>query len=227
MDKNEFENPKETSRIEAFSDGVFAIAITLLILEIHVPAATDKETLLSSLLHEWTSFLALLIGFFTLLVCWINHHYMFTMIHKSNSVLLLLNGFKLLVVTITPFATALLAKNIQTNWEAAAVSAYGFNFALMGCAMTGIWLYAKRQGFIKTDSERKLQAATRLYIFASLFSTFIWIMSYISLIGCLVLFCLMFAIFVFPERMVSLQLNRAVKHQKMPLPVYDALQQNS
>jgi len=218
MDKKEFENEKETSRIEAFSDAVFAIAITLLILEIHVPTANNKETLLHSLLHEWTSFLALLIGFFTLLVCWINHHYMFSMIHRSNSMLLLLNGFKLLVVTITPFATALLAKNIQTNWQAAAVSVYGFNFALMGYAMTGIWLYAKKQGFMKTGSERTLRAATRLYIFASLFSTLIWIMSYISLIGCLILFCLMFIIFVFPERIVSLQLHTITKHRKIPLP---------
>lgn len=149
MEEKEYNNLKETSRIEAFSDAVFAIAITLLILEIHVPVATDKETLLHSLLQEWTSFLALLIGFFTLLVCWINHHYMFNMIHKSNSVLLLLNGFKLLVVTITPFATALLAKNIQTSWEEAAVSTYCFNFSLMGYAMTGIWLYAKSRGSLK------------------------------------------------------------------------------
>jgi uncharacterized membrane protein len=218
MYKKEFDDLKETSRIEAFSDAVFAIAITLLILEIHVPAANDKESLLHSLLHEWTSFLALLIGFFTLLVCWINHHYMFSFIHKSNSVLLLLNGFKLLVVTTTPFATALLAKNIQTNWQASAVSVYSFNFMLMGYAMTGIWMYAKKQGFIKTDSERKLRAATRLYIFASLFSTLIWIVSYINMIACLVLFCTMFVIFVFPERVVSMQMHRNIKHRSVPLP---------
>ena len=217
MDKNEFEDLKETSRIEAFSDAVFAIAITLLILEIHVPVANDKGTLLHSLVHEWTSFLALLIGFFTLLVCWINHHYMFSMIHKSNSVLLLLNGLKLLVVTITPFATSLLAKNIRTNWEAAAVSTYCFNFTLMGCAMTGIWLYAKKQGFIKAGTENRLRAATRLYIFASIFSTLIWLVSYVSLVGCLLLFGLMFMVFVFPERIVSLQLHKIAKHRKVPL----------
>src|SRR6476661_5906430 len=105
-------NANETARIEAFSDGVFAIAITLLILEIHVPAVKANETLMHSLLHEWESFLALFVGFFTLLTCWINHHYMFSVIRKCNSPLMLVNGFKLLVVTITPFATALLAKNI-------------------------------------------------------------------------------------------------------------------
>jgi len=214
MEEKENASVNETARIEAFSDGVFAIAITLLILEIHVPVVKENETLLSSLLHSWASFLALLIGFFTLLVCWINHHYMFRMIHKSNSVLLLVNGLKLLVVTITPFATALLAKNIGTKWQQSAVSIYCFNFALMGCAMTGIWLYAKRSGFIKAGSDAKLRATTRLYIFASMFSTLIWLVSYISMISCLILFMMMFIIFIFPEKAVSLQLVRP-KHKKI------------
>lgn len=207
--ENKNSDLKETSRLEAFSDGVFAIAITLLILEIHVPAAKENETLLNSLLHEWASFLALLIGFFTLLVCWINHHYMFSKIHKSNSVLSLINGFKLLVVTLTPFATALLAKNIQSVWEQSSVSIYCFNFALMGSAMTGIWLYSKRKGFAKTGSAKELKAITRLYIFASILSAIIWLVSYISITGCLILFVVMFIIFVFPEKIVSWQMGKS------------------
>ncbi len=199
---------KETSRIEAFSDGVFAIAITLLILDIHVPAANGNEILLKSLLQEWPAFLALLIGFFTLLICWINHHYMFSMIYKSNSVLSLVNGFKLLIVTITPFATALLSKNIQSTWEKSAVNIYCFNFALMGLAMTGIWLYAKRTELIKTDSEKTLKAITRLYIFASILSATIWVASFFSIIGSMVLFGIMFVIYVFPEKIVAWQLRR-------------------
>ena len=69
--------PKETARVEAFSDGVFAIAITLLVLDIHVPEVKDNEKLLTLVLHDWAAHLAFLIGFFTILVCWINHHYMF------------------------------------------------------------------------------------------------------------------------------------------------------
>jgi TMEM175 potassium channel family protein len=211
MEKTEDRNNelRETSRIEAFSDGVFAIAITLLILEIHVPEAKENETLLHSLLLEWPSFLALLIGFFTLLVCWINHHYMFKMIYKSNSVLLLINGFKLLVVTITPFATALLSKNIQSVWEKSAVSIYFFNFALMGFAMTSIWLYSKNKEFIKTGSAKKLKTITRFYILAGILSTVIWLVSYISIIGSLVLFSIMFAIFIFPEKFISWRMSRS------------------
>src|SRR5580698_1747836 len=113
--ENKNDERKETVRIEAFSDSVFAIAITLLILDIRIPEVRTDQSLLKSLFTEWPSILALLIGFFTILICWINHHYMFQMIYRSNSKLLLLNGFKLLIVTITPIATAMLSKYIETS----------------------------------------------------------------------------------------------------------------
>jgi uncharacterized membrane protein len=194
---------KETSRIEAFSDGVFAIAITLLILDIHVPELKANESLLKSLVAEWASFLALLIGFFTILVCWINHHYMFQMIHRSNGTLLLLNGFKLLVVTVTPIATAILSKHIQTDWRNEAVNIYCFNFALMGIAMTSIWNYAYRKGFTRSASPQVLAATKRLYFFAGISSTTIWLVSFFSILGCLFLSCIMFMIFLFPKQTIS------------------------
>jgi uncharacterized membrane protein len=205
---NKYDSAKETSRIESFSDGVFAIAITLLILDIHVPEVKANESLLKSLAHEWASFLALLIGFFTLLICWINHQYMFQMIHRSNSMLLLLNGFKLLVVTLTPFATALLSKHIQTDWKETAVNIYCFNFALMGIAMTAIWTYAYKKGFARSSSPKVLEATTRLYIFAGIFSTTIWIVSFFSIMACLFLSAIMFIIFLFPKQTVIWMVNR-------------------
>ncbi len=129
---------KETIRVEAFSDGVFAIAITLLVLDIHVPEVKENQSLLRLLLADWTTHLAFLIGFFTILVCWINHHYMFEHIRKCNGMLLLLNGFKLLVVSFTPFATAVISRYMGTIHQQTAVNLYGLNFFLMGLAMTGI-----------------------------------------------------------------------------------------
>lgn len=202
------DSAKETSRIESFSDGVFAIAITLLILDIHVPEVKANESLLNSLWSEWPSLLAFLVGFFTILICWINHHYMFQLIYRSDSMLLLINGFKLLVVTITPFATAVLSKHIQTEWGHAAVSIYCFNFALMGLAMTAIWLYAHRKKFVKASSDELLKATTGLYIFAGIFSTAIWLVSYISIIACLILSGIMFCIFIFPKKTIAWQLKR-------------------
>ncbi|HEX4852201.1 MAG TPA: TMEM175 family protein, partial [Puia sp.] len=117
-------NTEGTSRIEAFSDGVFAIAATLLILDIHVPDVKENESLFRALLSNWEPQLAFLIGFFTLLICWINHHAMFEFINQKNDPLLLLNGFKLLVVSFTPFATALISKYIGTPQQQVAVSIY-------------------------------------------------------------------------------------------------------
>jgi len=218
LPENKIEHGKETSRIEGFSDGVFAIAITLLILDIHVPEFHEGETLLSTLMHEWASMLALLIGFFTILVCWINHHYMFQVIRKMDSRLLLLNGFKLLIVTITPFSTALLSKHLESGWRDSAISIYAFNFALMGMAMTAIWYYAKAMKYISIPNQEALTSATRLYFFASFLSILIWIFSFINIAACLALFGLMFLIFIFPEKMVALQAKINVGQIVLPLP---------
>lgn len=199
---------KETARIESFSDGVFAIAITLLILDIHVPQVTENVSLLQALFNQWTTSLAFLIGFFTILICWINHHYMFQHIYRSNSMFLLINGFKLLVVTVTPFVTAILAKYIQTAQQQTAVSIYCFNFALMGIAMMGIWSYANFKGFTRALNSKILLATTRLYMLAGTFSTIIWIVSFFSTILCLVLSCMMFVIFLFPKKAVMWQVER-------------------
>src|SRR4051812_5204989 len=103
--------PKELLRLEAFSDGVFAIAITLLILELIQALHFDVEvTLFRMLLMNWKYFLAFLIGFCTILICWINHHLVVSYIEKTDSRLFWVNGFVLLVVTFTPFPTAILAE---------------------------------------------------------------------------------------------------------------------
>jgi len=74
---------KETARLEAFSDGVFAIAITLLVLElVEILHIQNRGGLLKTYLNHWESFLAFFIGFCTILVCWINHHHIFTYIHN-------------------------------------------------------------------------------------------------------------------------------------------------
>jgi uncharacterized membrane protein len=188
-----------TARIEAFSDGVFAIAITLLVLDIHVPHLKDGESLFQPLLADWKTYLAFLIGFFTLLVCWINHHYMFELINKRDDKLLLFNGFKLLVVSFTPFATALISKYIGTPQQQTAVSIYAGNFFLMGSAMTCLWVYANSKGFTKHESPQVLRAVTKLYIFASILSGIIFIVSFFSIVASLILFGIMFLVFVFPK----------------------------
>jgi uncharacterized membrane protein len=194
---------KETSRLESFSDGVFGFAITLLVLDIQVPTVSEGQNLLDLMLADWPTYLSFLIGFFTILVCWINHHYMFDHIYKNNSKLLLLNGFKLLVVTFTPFATALISKYINTPQQSTAVGVYAFNFALMGTAMFFIWLYAVRMDLMKHESETLLKMITRYYFLATAMSVTIFILSFVNIWICLGFSGIMFATFLFPEQMMA------------------------
>ena len=125
---------KETTRIEAFSDGVFSIAITLLIIElVGVLHSKDEEGLVKLLLHHWQSLFAFLVGFLTILICWINHHLVFTYIHKVDSKLMWINAFVLLMVTYTPFPTALLAEYFDKERNLA-MAFFGFNYFLMALA---------------------------------------------------------------------------------------------
>ena len=89
---------KETARIEAFSDGVFAIAITLLILEIKIPNA-GSANLSSQLIRQWPSYFAFVISFAFVGIMWINHHRLFTHIKRADNTLLFLNLLLLLGVT--------------------------------------------------------------------------------------------------------------------------------
>src|SRR4051812_14906487 len=120
------ETEKETTRIEAFSDGVFSIAITLLVLDIKVPTTQEADLggLLSQLLHLWPNLLAFVASFFFILVMWINHHRLFTVIRRSDNNLMLLNGLLLLGVILVPFPTALVAEYLQHRDEAVAVIVY-------------------------------------------------------------------------------------------------------
>jgi len=134
---------KETARIEAFSDGVFAIAITLLILEVKIPGA-GTANLAWQLIRQWPSYVAFVISFAFIGIMWINHHRLFTHIKRSNNVLLFLNLLLLLGVTAVPFPTAVLAQHFGTgNQRAAAILYHGTYFAI-AVFFNILWRYASR-----------------------------------------------------------------------------------
>ena len=127
-------------RLEAFSDGVFAIAITLLGLEMKVPSSleSDRIGLGRALLEQWPVYAAFLTSFFIILVIWNSHHQVFKLIHGMNKPLFFCNGFLLCAVTIIPFATNLVAEYFNTIHRVIATLAYtcvafpvGFGFVAM------------------------------------------------------------------------------------------------
>ena len=140
---------KETGRLEAFSDGVFAIAVTLLVLELRAPlpgALHEGESLLRALLRAWPSYLAFVTSFATVLIVWINHHNLFRMIRRTDHNLLLLNGFLLLIVTFIPFPTNVLAEYIREPDARTAAIFYSGAFLAMAVAFNLLWRYASHGG---------------------------------------------------------------------------------
>lgn len=103
----------ETARVEAFSDGVFAIAITLLILNVQVPSPSAGH-LLAALARQWPTYVSFLISFAFIGIMWVNHHRLFNHIRRCDNTLMFLNLLLLLGVAVVPFPTALLAAHYST-----------------------------------------------------------------------------------------------------------------
>ena len=119
-----------TSRIEAYSDGVFAIASTLLILEIRLPGAGVEGSLWTGLVALWPHYLAFALSFFVILVTWIAHHDLMRLIRATSHPVLLANGCALIYVTFIPFPTAVLAANLGGPEASTAVAFYCGTFVL-------------------------------------------------------------------------------------------------
>jgi uncharacterized membrane protein len=140
-----------TNRMEAFSDGVFAIAITLLVLEIAVPAGTESD-LLSAVVDQWPSYLAYLVSFSTVGAVWVGHTVITEFLVRATPVVIRLNLLLLMVVSFLPFPTKLLAEYIgEDRPERVAATIYGLNLLLTALLLSLVWRYAVGEGMIRSD----------------------------------------------------------------------------
>ena len=174
---------RETSRLEAFSDGIFAIAITLLVLEIKVPhfeGAVTSQALTEALLKEWPSYLALVTRFFTVLIMWVHHHLVFRMVGRADTNLLFVNGFLLLFISVVPFPTAVLAEYMGTAAAPAACTLYaGFFVGISICFQLLVRSAFRPSVLVPTASkatilrlQRSYWAGPPLYLLATLTAPF-------------------------------------------------------
>ena len=140
-----------SDRMEAFSDAVFAIAITLLVLEISVPAF-DEGDLLQALIAEWPSYLAYLVSFSTIGAIWLGHTSMTEFLREVSPGFLRLNLLLLLFVAFLPFPTHLLAASTASNSdERLAVTLYGSALLINALCLSALWRFALKEHLVHAD----------------------------------------------------------------------------
>jgi TMEM175 potassium channel family protein len=168
------------SRLEAFSDGVFAIAITLLVLELAVPTGDD---LWHELGDEWPSFAAFAVSFWVIGIIWVNHHGVLDYVERVDRPLLYLNLLVLMTVVFIPFPTALLAEHLKSGAdEQVAALVYSGAFFAMALSFAAMWTYIKRHrhllGVQLTDAE--MRRTTLIFLIGNPFYAAAVAVSFIS-----------------------------------------------
>jgi uncharacterized membrane protein len=151
-----------TTRLETFSDGVFAIAATLLVLELSV---SPSDELGHALLHIWPQYFAYITSFVTIGIIWMNHHHTVSLIARTDRTLLFLNNLLLLTIAFLPFPTKLVGDYLRGDGEQAAALAYAATLVVMAILHQFWWQYARRNRRLIADEtpDSALRAVDRAY----------------------------------------------------------------
>lgn len=211
---------KETGRVEAFSDGVFAVAITLLIVTVKIP---DPESghLLDQMSHQGASYLAYVTSFLTILIMWVNHHSIFRLISRSDQMFLLLNGLLLMDITFVNYPTALLANFIGTSDQQNAALIYSANGVLIAILYNALWFYASRNRRLlsKKADPALVHTITHRYRFGPLFYLLAFALAFVSVLASIGLNLALALFFAFTGTSYSIQVHdrkdakRAKRHE--------------
>lgn len=206
MQKSRTAAEPDTQRLEAFSDGIFAIAITLLILEIKVPQVNPTEgipSLVSGLFALWPSYFAYIFSFVMIGIFWANHHYVFQLYERSDSTFKLLNLFFLMCISFLPFPTAVLAEYItDAPQRKTAITLYALGLFLSVLTWLFLWLYASRHRRLLSRhlDDKFIAHLTRKYIFTSALYGFALVLSFWNGIAGLVLCVGLTFLYALPQK---------------------------
>jgi uncharacterized membrane protein len=132
-----------TGRVEAFSDGVFAVAITVLVFGL-LPIGTGKNLSAGTLVHAWPQYFAYVVSFLSIGIMWMNHHTILAHVARVNRPLLVLNLLLLMGIVAVPFPTALVAEHLRGAGGTAATLAtvtYGLVMIAISAGFAGLWVY--------------------------------------------------------------------------------------
>jgi uncharacterized membrane protein len=152
-----------TSRLETFCDGVFAIAITLLVLIIEPP---ESGSLAHGLVHQWPSYLAYAVSFLTIGIMWVNHHEVMRHIAHTDWTFLYVNVFFLMAVAFLPYPTRIVATHIRGGEERTAALFYGITMSVIAIAFLALWLYPSWKGrLLREDADpAAIRGITRSFL---------------------------------------------------------------
>lgn len=200
---------KETGRLEAFSDGVFAVAITLLVLNIKVPGIELSSAKLLSdndlwkeLWNEWPMLVAYGISFATIGIMWLNHHRLFNHIKRTDTTLLLLNLLLLLIIVFIPVPTALLSEYLILPDQHVAAIIYSGVCLAMACSFNILWRYASYNNRLlgKNVDSRSVAAISRQFLGGPLLYLIAFVLAWISVPVCIALSFVLALFFAVPGR---------------------------
>jgi len=152
-------------RLETFADGVFAIAATLLILNVDAQVAGTGRNLGHELVHVWPSYVAYAVSFLTIGIIWVNHHAVMCQIGRVDRAFLFLNVAFLMCVAFIPFPTRLVAEHVRDHGATVAAVSYGVTLTTTAVLFNLLWLYAVRgERLLRPDADPRLVSGiTRSY----------------------------------------------------------------
>lgn len=205
-----------TQRLEAFSDGVFAISITLLAISLAVPHLENSvnESLSHALLNQWPQYLSFFISFLNVGIVWANHHEMFRFIKRSNHIFLLINLFLLMFITLMPYSTSLLGEYLRVRGnQIPATAVYSGTLFGMALLFNAVWLYAVRAKFIDDRcNPEAIGFMTRSHLLGPLLFGIAFILAFLWYPATLILDTLVSILFLLPNTSRPIYLPQAPPH---------------
>jgi uncharacterized membrane protein len=194
---------RDTNRLETFSDGVIAIAITLLVLEVHVPDPAEisgNRELWRALGDLWPEYVGYLLSFVIIGIMWANHHNIFKHIARTDQNLIVINTGLMLSIAFIPFTTDLLAEYLGEPGERTATLVYTGWFVLTASIYNLLWWYPRHKpGLLATDTDpREIQRITRRFSFGPPTYFFAFVLAWFGVEASLVLFALLAIMYVLP-----------------------------
>ena len=200
---------RDTDRLEAFSDAIIAIAITLLVLDVRVPSHESVESN-SALWHAlgdlWPNYLGFALSFIVIGIMWVNDHQIFLYVARTNHTFLIINLGFLLFVAFLPFPTGLLAEYIGHPGERTAPIVYTGCFLLTACFYNLIWNYPRRAGLLAEDADPKAVAAiTRVFSFGPPSYLAALLVAFISPTGSLIITAILAVLYALPPALIFIR----------------------